>query len=196
MAAQRDQHSATRQTSVSLPVIAIVVSRFNPSVTLRLQIGATRAYVQSGGAERDLIIIEAPGAYELPLLAHSAASMKHVRAVVALGCLIRGETRHDRYIAEAVAHGIMQVSLNTGKPVAFGVLTVENAEQANARSWVDHDESSPRQRKRKSNKGAEAMHAALDTLETLEHLGQGTVNVRTKRIMTDKALTNGRERLK
>lgn len=139
-----------------LPRIAVVVSRYNASVTDRLVEGAIAEYVRRGGQESLVSVYEAPGAYELPALCLAAAETGRFRGVVALGCLIRGETRHDRYIADAVAHGLMQVSIQTGVPAAFGVLTVESPKQARARAGGD-----------KGNKGAEAMAAALDSIDAI-----------------------------
>ena len=81
---------------------------------------------------------------------------------MALGCLIRGETRHDRYIAEAVAHGLMQVSVQTGVPCGFGLLTVESGKQARARAGGD-----------KGNKGAETMSAVLETIASIGAIKEG-----------------------
>lgn len=133
---------------------AIVVSRYNAAITDRLLDGAKRAFQARGGDPEALIVAHAPGAFELPVIALALASRPEVPGVLALGCIIRGETRHDRYIAHAVARGLTDVSLRTGKPAAFGVLTVESAQQADARSGA------------KSNKGEESMTALLDTIAT------------------------------
>lgn len=148
-------HPETEQPST--PRIAVVVSRYNASITDRLVEGAIAEHARRGGGEESLSIFEAPGAYELPALAMAAAETGRYRAVVALGCLIRGETRHDRYIAEAVAQGLMHVSIQTGVPVAFGVLTVESPKQARARAGGD-----------KGNKGGEAMAAALESIAAID----------------------------
>ena len=95
----------------------------------------------------------------LAALALAAARTGKFRGVVALGCLIKGETSHDRYIAGAVAHGLMSVSLSMGIPVAFGVLTVDTPEQAEDRAGGSH-----------GNKGAEAMAALLDTVQAIDAL--------------------------
>jgi 6,7-dimethyl-8-ribityllumazine synthase len=139
------------------PRIAIIVSRYNASVTDKLVDGAVSEYTRRGGAESGVSVFGAPGSYELPVLALAAAETGRYRGVVALGCLIRGETRHDRYIAESVAHGLMQVSLQTGVPTAFGVLTTESPKQARARAGGD-----------KGNKGQEAMAAVLETIAAAE----------------------------
>lgn len=140
--------------------VAIVASRYNTSVTGPMLRAAVELCAQRTGAEPDIFL--APGAYELPALALVAAATGRYEGVCALGCLIRGETRHDRYIAGAVAHGLVGVTLGTGVPVAFGVLTVDNAKQARARSGG-----------RKGNKGAEAMSALLDAIGTARSIEVG-----------------------
>ncbi len=145
--------------------VAIVVSRYNESITGAMLAGAVEAYAERGGDPATLSIVEAPGAYELITLA-SAAAERH-RAVVCLGCVIRGETPHDEHIARAVAHGLGEITVKTGVPVAFGVLTTLNAAQAEARAAGD-----------KGNKGAEAMHAALDAADAVGALRHGPMPVR------------------
>ncbi len=160
----------TRGGGGSPPSIAILVSRYNGSITSRLLEGALEEYAARGGApegeggERGggAATFEAPGAYELPALALAAADTGRYRGVLALGCLIKGETRHDRYIAEAVAHGLMQVTLQTGVPVAFGVLTVDSPKQAKARAGGEV-----------GNKGQESMAALLDTIAAMEAIRDG-----------------------
>ena len=110
--------------------IAIVASRFNSEITDRLIAGAQEAL--RGLAEVSLIHV--PGAFEIPLAAKSAALSKRFDAIVAIGCVIRGETAHFEYISHVASTGIAQVSLETGVPITFGVLTVDTDEQAMARS--------------------------------------------------------------
>ncbi len=131
--------------------VAIVVSRYNAWVTDRLLVGAVEAYERLGGDRSALVVLPAPGAFELPALAGAAFRSGEIDAVVTLGCLIRGETQHDRVIADAVASSLAQISATMG-PVGFGLLTVETAEQAEARAGGAY-----------GNKGAEAMEAALHT---------------------------------
>jgi 6,7-dimethyl-8-ribityllumazine synthase len=134
------------------PTIAIVVSRYNASITDKLLQGALNTLrVQSPASKHE--VVQAPGAFELPALALAAARTSRFQGVVALGCLIKGETTHDRVIADAVAHGLVQVTIATGIPVTFGVLTVDTPEQAQARAGGDQ-----------GNKGADAMSALLETL--------------------------------
>lgn len=147
--------------SPQLPPVAIVVSRYNETITNALLESARSTYLAAGGSADRLGVIEAPGAFELPVLANAAAQSGLYRGVVALGCIIKGETRHDEYIAGAIAHAIADIGVKTGVPVAFGVLTTQNVEQAKARAGGD-----------KGNKGAEAMVALLDTLHALKAIGE------------------------
>ncbi|QOI99580.1 MAG: 6,7-dimethyl-8-ribityllumazine synthase [Phycisphaeraceae bacterium] len=148
--------------NTSLQPVAVIVSRYNASVTDRLREGARSAYAARGGRGTDLHVFSAPGAYELPVLAREAALSGRYAGVVTLGCVIRGQTRHDRYIAQAVADALMSVALGTGVPVAFGVITAETAGQARDRASG-----------KKGNKGEEAMNAVLDTIETLGAIARG-----------------------
>lgn len=136
--------------------IALIVSRYNASVTGPLREGAQREYIRRRGSAAGLEIYEAPGAYELPVIAQAAADSERFAGIVALGCVIKGETSHDKYISQAVADGLMLVSLYSGVPAAFGLLTTDTPEQALARAGGD-----------KGNKGEEAMAALLDTLDTI-----------------------------
>jgi 6,7-dimethyl-8-ribityllumazine synthase len=130
---------------------AVIVSRYNTSITGVMLEGAIAEYERRGGAETELAVIEAPGTFELVSIANAAARSGLYGSVVCLGCVIRGETTHDEHIARAVAHGLAEISIATGLPVAFGVVTTMNIEQARSRAGGD-----------KGNKGADAMGAALD----------------------------------
>lgn len=176
-------HRHKRERTVTLPRIAIIVSRYNGSVTSRLRDAAVAEYVAHGGRPTDLEIYEAPGAYELPALALAAARSGRVAGVVALGCLIRGETRHDRYIADAVAHGLVNITVATGIPAAFGVITAENAEQAHDRAGGD-----------KGNKGQEAMSAVLETIATLRAITAGVQVAPRAADRPDKTLPGSKHR--
>ncbi len=141
------------------PAVCVVVSRYNDTVTSRLRSGAEGAYRARFGAGGALAVVEAPGAFELAALSSAAIDTGLFDGVVALGCVIRGETDHDRYISQAVADAIALLSVQTGVPVAFGVLTVNEPAQAEARAGGS-----------KGNKGAEAMEALLDTIAATRHL--------------------------
>jgi 6,7-dimethyl-8-ribityllumazine synthase len=110
---------------------ALAVSDFNPAITGKLLASALAALKEAGAPAP--IVVRVPGAFELPLACLRLAKTKKYRAVIALGCVIRGETPHDRYICQAVAQGLMQAGLQTGVPVVFGVLTTLDEKQAWAR---------------------------------------------------------------
>ena len=135
--------------------IAIVASRFNPEITERLIAGAREAL--AGVAE--VTLIEVPGAFEIPMVAKRAALSGRFDALVALGCVIRGETAHFEYISHVASTGIAQVGLETGIPVTFGVLTADTDEQALARSVPGPD-----------NKGYHAAQSAVEMVRLLRGL--------------------------
>ncbi|MBV6496315.1 MAG: 6,7-dimethyl-8-ribityllumazine synthase [Acidobacteria bacterium ACB1] len=116
---------------------AIVVSRWNSHITSKLLSGARRALAEANAAVVDTF--EVPGAFELPLASQQAAKTTKYDAVIALGTVIRGETVHFDLVAENAARGIAEASLETGVPILFGVLAVENIDQANARSGDGDD---------------------------------------------------------
>ena len=128
--------------------IAVARSRFNDSITSRLAAGAVE-YLESTGVEFQ--VYDAPGAFELPLVSAHLLEAGY-DAVVALGAIIDGDTDHYEHVAGRASEGLMKVSLATGKPVAFGILTVREQEQAEVRS-----QPGP------GNKGAEAAAAAVET---------------------------------
>ena len=136
--------------------IAVIVSQYHIEVTNRLLDGAKQAFIDAGGDEDRLNIIPVAGAWELPVLAASLTKQEFLDAIVTLGCIITGETTHDRVIADAIAHGLMQLSTTWTKPVSMGILTCQSIEQANARSGGNC-----------GNKGVEAMNAAISTHHTI-----------------------------
>lgn len=113
--------------------VALVVSTYHDGITGRLAAGALDALAAAGVSPGDIHRLDVPGAYEIPFGARIAAASGRIDAVVCLGCLIKGETPHFDYIASAVAHGIMEASLSQGIPMAFGVLTTNSVEEAEAR---------------------------------------------------------------
>ncbi len=137
---------------------ALVVSRFNSFVVDSLVAGAVDTLRRHGVAEKNITIIRAPGAFELPLVTKKAAAKGDYDAIIALGAVIRGGTPHFEYVAGECVKGMAQVGLEFGVPVAFGVLTVDTIEQAIERSGT-----------KAGNKGAEA---ALSALEMVSLLGQ------------------------
>jgi 6,7-dimethyl-8-ribityllumazine synthase len=114
--------------------VAVVCARWNSEITLRLLEGVRRGLASAGVAADRVTVDWVPGAFELPLAAKTWAQSGRVDAVVALGCVIRGETTHYEAVAGECAAGIQQAQLETGVPIAFGALTVENLDQAMARS--------------------------------------------------------------
>lgn len=128
----------------------IVVSEWNSEITDALLQGAIQTLLDNGTDERDIHIQHVPGAFELPFGASELSTKKKFDAIICLGCIIQGETRHFEFIASAVANGIMQVSLKEELPVIFGVLTTNDLQQAKERSGGKH-----------GNKGVEAAITAL-----------------------------------
>jgi 6,7-dimethyl-8-ribityllumazine synthase len=116
---------------VADPRFAITVARFYEDLAERLVDGATRVFEDAGGSVE---VFDVPGAYELPLAAKYCADSGRFSGVACLGAVIRGETSHYDYVCESAASGILRVGLDTGVPCAFGVLTVENMDQALART--------------------------------------------------------------
>jgi 6,7-dimethyl-8-ribityllumazine synthase len=113
--------------------VAIVVSRFNGEITNRLLASALDALEEAGVAQESILVMPVPGAFELPLAAMALAKTRRYACVVALGCVIRGETPHFDFVASEAASGLQLAQIETGVPVAFGLLTCDTAEQAEAR---------------------------------------------------------------
>ena len=147
------------QPSAARTRVAVVASRFNEFVVSGLVKGAIGAWVKHGGAEDDLLVARVPGAFELPVVARQLAHSGEYKAIVALGCIIRGDTAHFEYVAGECARGLQNVSLETGIPISFGVLTTETVEQALERAAPGG-----------SNKGGEAMDVALEMADLLAKL--------------------------
>ncbi|MGI9249879.1 MAG: 6,7-dimethyl-8-ribityllumazine synthase [Pseudohongiellaceae bacterium] len=113
---------------------AIVASRFNNSIVSHLVNDAIETLKKNGVAEKDITLVYVPGAFELPLTAKKLIANGNYDAIIALGAVIRGETPHFEYVASGCTQGLSQVSLDSGVPVAFGVLTVDTPKQAEARA--------------------------------------------------------------
>lgn len=126
--------------------VGVVVSRFNGEISNKLLSSALEALASAGVSEERITVMPVPGAFELPFGAMALAKTRRYSCVVALGCVVRGETAHFEYVAGEAASGLQLAGLETGVPVAFGVLTVDTAEQAQDRL----------------DKGAEAARAALE----------------------------------
>jgi 6,7-dimethyl-8-ribityllumazine synthase len=138
---------------------AIVVSRFNAEVTEGLLRGARQALRDAAVSDADVTIVRVPGAFEIPVTALALAESGRFDAVIALGCLIKGDTVHFEYISAATSQGLMQASLTSRVPIAFGVLTALDDEQALARAGDNPD-----------NKGREAAAAAVEMATLLRLL--------------------------
>ncbi len=113
--------------------VGVVVSRFNGGLTDRMLQAALDALVEAGVAHDSITVVPVPGAFELPLAAMALAKTRRYACIVALGAIVRGETPHFEYVASECASGLQLAGIETGVPVAFGVLTVENVEQGEAR---------------------------------------------------------------
>ena len=110
--------------------VAVVVSRFNADVTQRLYDGCEEQLSASGVANADIAVVQVPGCFELPLMAKHLATNGRFDAIICLGAVIRGDTPHFEYVSSATASGVQRAALDTGVPVVFGVLTVDNEQQA------------------------------------------------------------------
>jgi len=136
--------------------VAVIVSRFNDNITSRLLAGARDALRKHGVRDSDVSEVWVPGAWELPLAAQTLARTGRYDALVALGCVVRGETTHHIHVGGESATGLAQVSLHTNVPIGFGVLTTDTVEQAVARAGGDH-----------GNKGEDAALAAIEMVMLL-----------------------------
>ena len=141
--------------------VAVLVARYNEVVTSRLLEGARQCLQEKGVADGRVDVVWVPGAFELPVAAEAAAASGRYWAIVALGCVIRGETPHFEYVAGEAARGLGNVALAHRLAVGFGVLTTESLEQALARAGGAA-----------GNKGYEAAEAALTTADVLAQLGR------------------------
>jgi len=138
---------------------AIVASRFNPEIVEGLLAGARAALAEAGVNWDGVPVFRVPGAFEIPLVAQRLAEVGKYDAVIAIGCLIRGETPHFEYISNQVSLGIGRVALDYGIPVSFGVITVNTDDQAEARSGSNT-----------GNKGYEAACAAIEMVNLLREI--------------------------
>ncbi len=137
----------------------IAASRFNHLLVDRLIEGAIDCILRHGGSEENIHLVRVPGSWELPIAVKELINKKKVDGVVALGVLIRGQTPHFDYIASEVAKGLAMVSLETGKPVSFGVITADTLEQAIERAGT-----------KQGNKGWESALALIEMINLLRSL--------------------------
>jgi len=146
-------YSSKNITDISNKVFAIIVSEWNTEVTESLYNGAYQTLLSHGAAKENIVRVDVPGSYELTLGAQKLAQRTDVDAVICIGCVVQGETKHFDFICDAVAHGITNVSIKYDKPVIFGVLTPNTQQQALDRAGGKH-----------GNKGDEAAITAIKML--------------------------------
>lgn len=138
---------------------AIIASRWNPRITDTLVAGARKTFAEHGVEDAALDVIRVPGAWEIPVAAARLAAANAHSAIVALGCVVRGDTRHYEQVADGCADGLMRVALDYGLPVANGVLAVDNPDDAEARAGGSH-----------GNKGEEAALVAIEMANLMDKL--------------------------
>lgn len=141
--------------------IAMIVGRFNSLISERLLAGAMDTVRRSGGIEDNITVVKVPGAFEIPLAAKKIAETSAYDAIVCLGAVIRGNTPHFDYVANEMSKGIASVSLQTGIPIGFGVITSDNLEQAVERAGS-----------KQGNKGEHATLAAIEMVHVLRRMEQ------------------------
>lgn len=142
---------------------AIVVSRFNSFITDRLLSGCLDALRRSGGNMENIELVRVPGSWEMPVTARALAKQQRFDAIICLGAVIRGDTPHFDHVAGQAASGLAQVAAETGVPVAFGVLTTNNVEQAVDRAGA-----------KSGNKGFDAAMTAIEMANLLRKINGGT----------------------
>jgi len=138
---------------------AIIASRWNPRITDTLVAGARKTLAEHGVTEQAIDVVRVPGAWEIAVAAARLAAARSHNAIIALGCVIRGDTRHYEHVADNCAQGLMRVSLDFNLPVANGVLAVDQAEDAEARAGGSH-----------GNKGEECALVAIEMANLMEKL--------------------------
>ena len=139
--------------------IAVVTSGYHPQVTHAMRDAAIDTFVKAGGDRDNLLLIDAPGAWELGVLCSQVVHNTPVDGVLALGCVITGETTHDQWINAGLSHSLAALAGQSGVPVGFGLLTCPTLEHARARAGGEH-----------GNKGADTMTAVLCSVNTIESL--------------------------
>lgn len=153
--------------------IAIAAARFNEFVVSRLLDGAIEALKRHGASESNITVVRVPGAFDLPVVVKQLAQSQRYDAIVALGAVIRGDTAHFDFVAGECARGLTQASLDTGVPIAFGVLTTENVEQAMARAGIQSAEIKKPDAHVDTltgNKGADAALCAIEMANVMRAL--------------------------
>lgn len=140
--------------------IAIIASRYNNYIVDRLEKGCIKTLTAGGINESNITLVRVPGAFEIPAAASRLADKNEYDAIISLGAVIRGETPHFDYICNECANGLASLSMKVNMPIIFGVLTVENIQQAEDRSGDEE-----------SNKGSESASTALEMIEVLRKIG-------------------------
>ena len=138
----------------------LIVSRFNDFISERLEGGAVDTLLRSGAQDKDITVVRVPGSFEMPMVASSVAKKGKCDAIICLGAVIRGSTPHFDYVAGEAAKGIAKVSLDSGVPIAFGVITTDNLEQAIERAGT-----------KSGNKGRDAALVAIETANLIKAVG-------------------------
>lgn len=146
-------HTLKSEVDISQKKFSLVVSEWNEAVTESLFSGALDTLIKHGAVHDNIRRVDVPGSFELTLAAQKEAAKPEIEAVICIGCVVQGETKHFDFICSAVAHGITDVSLKYDKPVIFGVLTPDTQQQALDRAGGKH-----------GNKGDEAAMAAIKML--------------------------------
>ena len=144
-------------TTTSDDKFCIIVSRFNDFIGSKLLAGAIDELKRHGVASDNIDVVKVPGAFEIPVIAQKCAKSNKYNAIITLGAVIKGSTTHYDYVCAEVSKGVAQVSLQTGVPVIFGVLTTDNIEQAIERAGT-----------KAGNKGSEAAKAAIEMVNLLK----------------------------
>jgi 6,7-dimethyl-8-ribityllumazine synthase len=158
------QKSSSLKHHLKIPKakIAIVVSRFNETITKALLVSAQKGLKEAGIPEKSIQVFEVPGAFEIPLAALEIARSKAYEGMICLGAVIRGETPHFDYVCLAVTEGVLRAQLETRIPISFGVLTTDTIEQALARAGNNSE-----------NKGYEAAKVVIEMVELIRRIKNG-----------------------
>lgn len=138
---------------------AIVLSRFNDFIGERLRKGAVDTLIRSGAEDKNIDIVMVPGSFEMPVAVKNLTAKKKYDAVICLGAIIRGSTPHFEYVASEAAKGIARISIDTGMPISFGIITADNIEQAIERAGA-----------KQGNKGRDAALSAIEMANLLKEL--------------------------
>jgi 6,7-dimethyl-8-ribityllumazine synthase len=181
MVTQQTSSSADRKFRADGLRFGVITSRYNNSITDNLERAALDALKSAGASEKQLDVLSVPGAFELPLAAKKLAEAGKVNAIIAIGCVLRGETSHYDYICSEVARGIQLAQMDTGVPVIFCVLTCDTLEQAMERSGPGD-----------GNKGREAGLGALEMASLVRSLRGNSSKSAKKTASTRRKSPKGR----